>query len=139
VSGPVLYTVTAAIAATGGDDVKQANASGYSPDSVQRLSVAAGHAWHYLDGTQGGTFSKAATVVALGLVDNPRGYLIVISTAAPWSDGQARPTIVQILTTSAVTPAPPPPDGGGADADAVRAERDDEWREWLLAGSPGEP
>ena len=58
---------------------------------------------------------------------------IVVRTGTAYGDKEARPTVVyvagQYCEPFPVPPAPP-------DDDAI-AKRDEEWREWLLAGSPG--
>jgi hypothetical protein len=87
----------------------------------------------------GGVFSNAATVVLIG---NPIGETvpggsraIQINTGNLYSDGSTRPSVVYIaadVDTFTVTT-----DTG--DVEEALAQRDIEWREWMLDGSPGEP
>lgn len=143
--GPILYTRTAAHGAdeSGGDEVRFANVNGYDADSNQRVNVGAGSRWYYLDGSEGGTFSADASLRAFGLPDAESGkYVVLVGTGGPYADKVTRETLVMIKTSNDTYPAPAPPDPVAppdGDDDAVRADRDAEWREWLLAGSPGEP
>jgi hypothetical protein len=132
--GPILFTTTTA-GDSGGDDVRFVSAGGYDIGSGLRVNVGEGASWYYLDGTKGGTFSGDASLVALGLPDAEGGaFAVVISTGTPYADKVARPTLVMIRTSNKTYPAP---DAPPADCDELVAARDGEWREWLLAGSPG--
>jgi len=132
--GRILFTRSTSVVG-GGDDMRFVSSGAYGVDSGLRVNVGEGASWYYLDGSKGGTFSGDASLRVLGLPDaSGGGYVVVISTGAPYPDKQARDTVVQIKTTNATYPAPLPPTG---DPDEIRAARDAEWTEWLTAGSPG--
>jgi hypothetical protein len=145
--GPILYTRSAVpgSSSSGGDEVRFANANGYGLESGLRVNVGEGSPWYYLDGAKGGTFSADAALPVMGLPDSEAGgYVVMIGTGSPYKDNVPRDTLVMIRTSNDTYPGPEPepePEPGppDTDADAIRAERDAEWRDWLLAGSPGEP
>jgi hypothetical protein len=141
---PILFTVTKALTPSGGGGGEMprfVNANGYGVESTKRMDLVAGDKWTYLDGKPGGELAKPATVKVVGTLDSePNQYVILLGTGGPYSDGTTRDTQVLVPTTRPVydapagTPVPPPDD----DVEEALAERDDAWRAWLLAGSPGE-
>ena len=146
---PILFTRTAALgtagggSSSGGDDMARfVQANGYSVGSGKLLKMKTGEAWEYLDGSPGGTFSADTNLTCFGLVDaSSSRFLVALSTGAPYADGSPRTTLVAVPTSADPYPAPaptPPPDSGGGDLEEELAERDQAWRDWLLAGSPGE-
>jgi hypothetical protein len=88
-----------------------------------------------------GSMSKPATVPFIG---NPIGETVAggaraiqVVTATAYGDGSSRPTIVYVAAGAIAPyrkPSVPPAD---PDVDEAIAERDDEWRAWLLEGAPG--
>jgi hypothetical protein len=69
---------------------------------------------------------------------------IIVNTAKVYPDGQSRPTILYIksadMTVVQGTDPEPGPEPGDCAAQVAAAieSRDEAWRDWLLAGSPGE-
>lgn len=105
-----------------------------------RARLPAGTDW-YKDANlakRGGSFSSDADVTFVG---SPVGelavggsYAVLFNTGTLYG-GEVRPTIAYVAiedadTYTAEVPAP--------DVDEAIAERDLEWREWLLEGAPGE-
>lgn len=84
------------------------------------LPIKAGQTWKYLDGTAGGAFGSAATVVVIGKADAHNGqYLVELDTGIPYSDKAIRPTVALVESSAALVDAPK------ADcADAVAAEHE---------------
>jgi len=130
--GAILFTSTHAQPINGGSMARFAQAQGYNVDSTRRVNVAAGTDWFYLDGSPGGSFSKAATLTVVGMVDGHTGdWMVELNTGLPYSDGETRTTIVALKDADDTYVVEPPAGGGDIEA------RDAEWREWLLEGSPG--
>jgi len=84
-----------------------------------------------------GSMSASADVVYVG---NPVGETVaggsravLVNTSTAYNDGSTRPTIVYVAA-SAIDPYSLPPDQD--DLTTAIDERDAEWREWLLDGSP---
>ena len=140
---PVMFTRTAALGLAGGgssgggggDVARFVQSNGYGAGSRKVLHVAAGTPWYYLDGAKGGEFSGVADLAVLGMVDGHSGdWAVLLSTGAPYADHDQRTTVAWVkggTPTDAPTPEPPPAGGGDIEA------RDEEWRAWVLEGSPG--
>ena len=85
--------------------------------------------------------AKPATIPFLG---NPIGETapggsraVLVNTGNLYGDGSVRPSIVYVAAGAVTTHSVPPPAPPDADVEEAIAERDEAWREWLLAGSPG--
>ena len=132
--GAVLYTTTKIQAANGGSDVDFIGSEHYIGDTgepLRALEMVAGDKWQTFDGEVRGTFSHDATVHIYGRPDAHKDqYAVRINTGILYADGVTRPSLVLVSTSRA--PIELPPSG-----DPDIAERDEQWREWLLAGSPG--
>jgi hypothetical protein len=89
-----------------------------------------------------GSMSKDSTVVFVSNPINEKvtggSRAILVNTGAAYNDGSVRPTIVYVHADIHTYSVPPPTTG---DTDTIVAEavaaRDEEWRSWLLAESPG--
>lgn len=86
-----------------------------------------------------GAMSKAARIVYVG---NPIGETVEggsravqLNTGSAYSDGSVRPTIVY-MAAGAIDPISLPAPAN--DIDEAIAQRDEEWRQWFLDGSPGD-
>jgi hypothetical protein len=84
-----------------------------------------------------GDVKRSGSVVYVG---NPIGETvaggsraILVNTGNAYSDGTTRPTIVYVAADAVDTYTAPPVSG---DVDEAIAERDREWTDWLLDGSP---
>lgn len=135
--GPILYTTTLP---PGGTDVAIQAAPGLT--SGYRVTLPA-DALVYQDADlriRMRKLDQPETLVYIGLPigeDVAGGSrAVLIRTAQPYSSGEARLTVGYIpvaLARPFGVPTPLPPDLSQA-----IAARDEEWREWLLAGSPGD-
>ena len=84
-----------------------------------------------------GDVKRSGSVVYVG---NPIGETvaggsraILVNTGNAYSDGTTRPTIVYVAADAVDTYSAPPVSG---DVDEAIAQRDREWTDWLLDGSP---
>lgn len=127
----------------GADDVAMNAATGIM--STIRADVPGGLDW-FEDANltkRGGAFSKDSSVYFLGnpIGEAPEGgsRAVLIQTGNLYGDGSVRPSIVYVAAGAVHTYSVPPPVTEDVDqivAEAVAA-RDEEWRGWLLAESPG--
>jgi hypothetical protein len=107
--------------------------------STIRARIAAGVDW-YEDGNltrRGGSMSSDADVVYVAAPIGETGdaaYAVVLNTGNLYGDKVVRPSVVYVAAVDADTYTALPPSN---EADII-AERDLEWREWLLEGAPGE-
>jgi hypothetical protein len=146
---PIAYTTTAAIPLSG--------AGGTTDMAVQAVSkvtsnytckLSAGRNF-YADANlndQLGELSKETTAAYFGSPigeEEPGSRMVLLNTGTPYNDKTPRPTFVYVALDACVggpQPVPPAPTPGDCEvevADAIE-HRDEAWREWLLAGSPGD-
>jgi hypothetical protein len=108
--------------------------------STIRARIAAGVDW-YEDGNltrRGGSMSADADVVYVAAPIGETGdaaYAVVLNTGNLYGDKVVRPSVVYVAAVDADTYTAVPPASNEAE---IIAERDLEWREWLLEGAPGE-
>jgi hypothetical protein len=141
--GRIMYTTTKAQAAGGGDDMAITAASGMTTNYVCRLGQGRDFFADANLTERLGELSKDATAVyigaAIGETVEGGSRAVLLNTGTPYQDKVARPTIVYVVADACwgggpepVPPAPP------TDVEAALAERDQDWRDWLLDGSPGQ-
>jgi hypothetical protein len=106
--------------------------------STIRARIAAGVDW-YEDGNltrRGGSMSADADVVYVAAPIGETGgaaYAVVLNTGNLYGDKVVRPSVVYVAAVDADTYSVPVP---AVDIEEALAERDAEWREWVLEGSP---
>jgi len=146
--GAVLYTTTKVQSGTTapeeGDDMAIQAASGLT--SNYRIDIAAGVAF-YADANltaQEGSMSAAASVVYVGgpIGETEPSRAVLVTTGTVYDDGEKRATVVYVDKDDVPEPyrieAPVPVPPSDDELEAALEARDAEWREWLLAGSPGD-
>jgi hypothetical protein len=138
--GRIFYTTTTAQGSQEADDVSVNAAAGLVTNL--RADVPAGLDF-FGDANltkRLGSMSKAASVYVVGdpISETVEGgsRAILVNTGTAYPDGSARPTIVYVAA-GAIDPVSVPPPAAGGDVDEAITERDKQWRDWLLEGSPG--
>ena len=148
--GSIRYTMTRALTGGGGGGQAMAisAAGGLKTDYTCKLGEGRDFFADPNLTKRLGEVSKDATVPYVGnaigetVAGGSRAVQVVTGTA--YADGEARPTIVYVPADACWGgPQPVPPDGPtpvppAVDADAIKAQRDKQWRDWLLSGNPGE-
>ena len=139
--GRIFYTATRPQDASSEETDVALNAGDGLVSNI-RANVPAGLPF-YSDANLGhrlGQMSIAGSVVFIG---NPIGETvaggsraILVKTGNAYNDGTTRPTIVYVAADAIDTYTAPPTSSTG-DVDEAIAERDAEWRDWLMSGAPG--
>jgi hypothetical protein len=139
-AGRIMFTTTGTHVVPpqeGGGEMPMQAAGGLV--STIRARIAAGVDW-YEDGNltrRGGSMSADADVVYVAAPIGETGgaaYAVVLNTGNLYGDKVVRPSVVYVAAEDADTYTAVPPSN---EAEII-AERDLEWREWLLEGAPGE-
>lgn len=137
--GRVMFTTTGAPLPDAQEAEMPMQAAGGLVSTI-RARIAAGVDW-YKDGNltqRGGSMSTDADVVYVAAPIGESGlaaYAVVLNTGNLYADKVVRPSVVYVAAEDADTYTAEVP---GPDVDEAIAERDLEWREWLLEGAPGE-
>jgi hypothetical protein len=101
-----------------GGDMRFVNANGATVSTTRRLSVSAGSAWSYLDGSAGGKMPATTTLPWVGKGDSDATeHVVLLATGTPYPDGVQRPTLVLVRSTNSPVDIVPP--GPVVDCDDV--------------------